>query len=106
MFARGFFGSETQIRLRAKYYPEVEPGCGLDILCKFCGGKGCPVCKRRGWLEVAGGGMVHPNVLRSCKIDPQRFSGFAFGIGFDRIVMQRYEIDDVRKLYDGSLYLR
>jgi phenylalanyl-tRNA synthetase alpha chain len=102
-FARSFFGSDTKIRIRAKYYPQVEPGCGLDIQCKFCEGKGCPVCKKRGWIEASGGGMVHPNALRSCGIDPKKYSGFAWGMGFDRIVMQKYGITDIRRLFDGTL---
>ncbi len=102
-FAKSFFGPETKIRIRAKYYPQVEPGCGLDILCKFCDGAGCPVCKRRGWIEASGGGMVHPNALRSCGIDPEKYSGFAWGMGFDRIVMQKYNIPDIRRMYDGTL---
>lgn len=103
-FAKSFFGPDTKIRIRAKYYPQVEPGCGLDILCKFCNGAGCPVCKRRGWIEASGGGMVHPNALKSCGIDPQKYSGFAFGMGFDRLVMQRFGVTDIRKFFDGSLY--
>ncbi len=104
IFAKKFWGPETQIRIRAKYYPQVEPGCGLDVLCGFCHGSGCSVCKRRGWIEIAGGGMVHPNALRSVGINPNVYSGFAFGIGFDRTVMQKYKIDDIRKLYDGTIY--
>lgn len=103
-FAKSFFGEETEIRIRAKYYPQVEPGCGLDMKCKFCNGEGCPVCKYRGWVEVSGGGVVHPNMLKSCGIDPKKYSGIAWGMGFDRIVMQKYEINDIRKLYDGTLY--
>lgn len=103
-FAKSFFGPETKIRIRAKYYPQVEPGCGLDIQCRFCEGNGCPVCKKRGWLETSGGGMVHPNALRSVGIDPEKYSGFAFGMGFDRIVMQKFKIDDIRKLYNGTIY--
>ena len=101
-FAKSFFGA-TKIRIRAKYYPEVEPGVGLDILCTFCNGDGCSVCKRRGWIEAAGGGMVHPYALRASNIDSQKYSGFAFGMGFDRIVMQKLGITDIRKLYDGTL---
>ncbi len=103
-FARITFGAHVKTRMRAKYYPQVEPGCGFDIECKFCQGEGCPVCKRRGWVEISGGGMVHPNMLRSCGIDPEVYSGFAFGMGFDRVVMQRFEINDIRKLFDGTLY--
>lgn len=102
-FALSFFGPQTKIRLRSKFYPQVEPGCGLDIQCKFCSGNGCFVCKKRGWLEASGGGMVHPNALRSVGIDPDVYSGFAFGMGFDRIVMQKCGITDIRKLYDGTL---
>lgn len=102
-FCKLFFGPETKTRIRAKYYPQVEPGCGLDIICKFCNGDGCPVCKRRGWVEIAGAGMVHANMLRMNGIDPAKYSGFAWGMGFDRIVMQKLNIDDIRKLYDGTL---
>jgi phenylalanyl-tRNA synthetase alpha chain len=103
-FAKSFFGEETKIRIRMKYYPQVEPGCGLDIQCRFCEGAGCPVCKKRGWIETSGGGMVHPNALRAVGIDPEKYSGFAFGMGFDRIVMQKFKIDDIRKLYNGTIY--
>ncbi|MCX7996872.1 MAG: phenylalanine--tRNA ligase subunit alpha [Patescibacteria group bacterium] len=102
-FCKMFFGRDTKVRIRCKYYPQVEPGCGLDIQCKFCGGKGCAVCKRRGWVEIAGAGMVHANMLRMNGIDPSRYSGFAWGMGFDRIVMQKLNIDDIRKLYNGAL---
>jgi phenylalanyl-tRNA synthetase alpha chain len=102
-FAKAFFGA-AKIRIRAKYYPQVEPGCGLDVICTFCEGSGCPVCKKRGWIEVSGGGMVHYNALKAVGIDPKKYSGFAFGMGFDRIVMQKYKIDDIRKLYNGTLY--
>ena len=97
------YGANTKTRFRCKYYPQVEPGAGLDIGCTFCGGKGCSVCKYRGYIEALGCGMVHPNVLKSCNIDPKKYSGFAFGMGLDRLVMLHYGIDDVRKLYDGSL---
>ena len=96
-------GEDTQIRFRAKYYPEVEPGMSPDILCKFCQGAGCDVCKKRGWIEIAGGGMIHPTTLEKAGIDPNVYSGFAFGWGLDRIVMQRYQIDDLRVLYGGQI---
>lgn len=102
-FAKSFFGEDVKIRIRAKYYPQVEPGCGLDLLCSFCKGEGCAVCKRRGWVEISGGGMIHANMLRTNGIDPEKYSGFAWGMGFDRIVMQKLKIDDIRKLYDGTL---
>ena len=96
-------GEDTVIRFRAKYYPEVEPGMSPDILCKFCNGAGCEVCKKRGWIEIAGGGMIHPSTLEKADIDPKIYSGFAFGWGLDRIVMQRYKIDDLRVLYGGQI---
>jgi phenylalanyl-tRNA synthetase alpha chain len=102
-FCKSFFGNDVVIRIRAKYYPQVEPGCGLDMQCVFCKGAGCSVCKRRGWVEISGGGMIHANMLRINNIDPQKYSGFAWGMGFDRIVMQKLGIDDIRKLYDGTL---
>lgn len=102
-FVHFIYGSDVKTRFRCKYYPQVEPGAGLDIQCSFCGGKGCSTCKHRGWIEVLGAGMVHPNMLRACNIDPQQWSGFAFGLGFDRLVMLQYGIKDVRKLYSGEL---
>lgn len=102
-FVHQFFGSEVQTRFRSKYYPEVEPGVGLDLMCKFCGGTGCPVCKRRGWAEILGAGMIHPNMLRMSGIDPKKYSGFAWGMGFDRLVMQKYGISDIRVLFNGGI---
>ncbi len=96
-------GDNTTIRFRAKYYPEVEPGISPDILCWNCGGEGCEVCKKRGWIEIAGGGMIHPNILEKAGIDSKVYSGFAFGWGLDRIAMAVYGIKDLRVLYDGSL---
>lgn len=102
-FAKFLYGNDIKTRFRCKYYPQVEPGAGLDIQCTFCGGIGCQVCKYRGYIEVLGAGMVHPNLLKSCGVDPQKWSGFAFGMGFDRLVMLTYGITDVRRLYDGSI---
>jgi phenylalanyl-tRNA synthetase alpha chain len=102
-FVKFLYGPDTKTRFRAKYYPQVEPRAGLDIGCTFCGGTGCQVCKYRGYIEVLGAGMVHPNLLRACNVNPQEWSGFAFGMGFDRLVMLTYGITDVRRLYDGSL---
>ena len=96
-------GEDTVIRFRAKYYPEVEPGMSPDVLCKFCLGNGCKVCKNRGWIEIAGGGMIYPKTLEAAGIDPSVYSGFAFGWGLDRIVMQKYKIDDIRVLYGGTI---
>ncbi|HLL61012.1 MAG TPA: phenylalanine--tRNA ligase subunit alpha [Candidatus Nitrosocosmicus sp.] len=102
-FVKFLYGEDTITRFRCKYYPQVEPGAGLDVQCTFCRGVGCQVCKYRGFIEVLGAGMVHPNMLKSCNIDPNEWSGFAFGMGFDRLVMLSYGIDDVRKLYNGEL---
>lgn len=102
-FVKFIYGPDVKTRFRCKYYPQVEPGAGLDIQCSFCKGAGCPTCKHRGWIEVLGSGMVHPNMLQACGIDPQEWSGFAFGLGFDRLVMLKYGIHDVRKLYNGDL---
>jgi phenylalanyl-tRNA synthetase alpha chain len=102
-FAKFLYGDDIKTRFRCKYYPQVEPGAGLDIQCTFCGGIGCQVCKYRGYIEVLGAGMVHPQLLKACGVDPQEWSGFAFGMGFDRLVMLTYGITDVRRLYDGSL---
>jgi phenylalanyl-tRNA synthetase alpha chain len=102
-FVKYLYGEDVKTRFRCKYYPQVEPGGGLDIQCTFCHGDGCSVCKYRGWIEVLGCGMVHPNVLTACGIDPQEWSGFAFGMGLDRLVMLTYGINDIRKLYNGEL---
>ncbi|MBI2414497.1 phenylalanine--tRNA ligase subunit alpha [candidate division WWE3 bacterium] len=97
------FGEDTILRFRYKYYPEVSPGMGVDMQCKFCKGVGCDVCKQRGWIEMLGSGMIHYNTLKSCGIDPEVYSGFAFGMGLDRHVMQKFGISDIRKLYGGGL---
>jgi len=98
-------GRKVETRFRPAFYPFVEPGLDLDIVCIFCDGKGCGVCKKTGWIEVIPCGMVHPNVLTACGHDPTEWNGFAFGMGFDRMVMLRYGIDDLRRLYDGQLSL-
>ncbi|OGK18357.1 phenylalanine--tRNA ligase subunit alpha [Candidatus Roizmanbacteria bacterium RIFCSPLOWO2_12_FULL_40_12] len=102
-FVKFLYGPDTKTRFRCKYYPEVEPGAGLDIECTFCKGRGCSVCKYRGYIEALGCGMIHPNLLKMCKIDTSKWSGFAFGMGLDRLVMLQYGISDIRRLYDGSL---
>jgi phenylalanyl-tRNA synthetase alpha chain len=94
---------EIEIRLRPGFFPFVEPGFELDIACLLCGGKGCKVCKNLGWVELLGCGMVHPNVLRHGNIDPDEWSGFAFGMGLDRLVMSRYGIDDIRLIHSADL---
>lgn len=97
------FKREVEIRLRPGYFPFVEPGFELDIRCRICEGKGCSVCKQRGWLELLPCGLVHPNVLRMAQIDPDQYSGFAFGLGLSRLVMMRYGIDDHRHFLSGDL---
>jgi len=100
---REVFGRDVKVRLRPGYFPFVEPGFELDINCLICGGEGCPVCKRSGWVELLPCGMVHPNVLKAGNIDPDEYSGFAFGMGLDRLVMMRYGIDDIRLFHSGDL---
>jgi phenylalanyl-tRNA synthetase alpha chain len=97
------FKREVTVRLRPGYFPFVEPGFELDILCLICGGKGCPVCKQGGWVELLPCGLVNPNVLRYGGIDPEEWNGFAFGLGLTRLVMMRYAIDDIRHLQGGDL---
>lgn len=95
-FAKEMFGSETQIRLRPSYFPFTEPSAEMDISCNICGGSGCGFCKHTGWVEILGCGMVDPNVLRSCGIDPEVYSGFALGMGVERITNLKYKVDDLR----------
>jgi phenylalanyl-tRNA synthetase alpha chain len=102
-FVKSYFGEDRKIRFRCKYYPEVEPGVGLDIDCKFCDQKGCSVCKGRGWIEMLGAGMIHPQILKNFGYNPKEISGFAFGMGLDRIVMDRFKINDIRSLYNGDI---
>ncbi len=98
-----FFGADVAMRLRPGYFPFVEPGCEYDISCQVCRGRGCRVCKNTGWIELGGAGMVHPAVFEAVGIDPQVHSGFAFGLGLDRIAMMRHGIDDLRLLVDGDI---
>ncbi len=97
------FKKDVDVRLRPGFFPFVEPGFELDISCLICGGSGCSVCKQQGWVELLPCGMVHPNVLIAGGIDPEKFNGFAFGLGLDRLVMMRYGIDDIRHLHSGDL---
>ncbi len=101
--AKHLYGEETEIRLRPKFYPFVEPGVNGEVTCFLCKGEGCRLCKKTGWLEVFGAGMVHPNVLKEGGIDPENYSGFAFGFGLTRLVMLKYGIDDIRHLESGDL---
>lgn len=103
VFIREFFGEHIKTRFRPHYFPFTEPSVEVDVTCFDCGGKGCPSCNNTGWsMELLGGGMVHPNVLRNCGIDPEVYSGFAFGMGVDRITMVRYGIDNIRLLYEND----
>lgn len=101
--AKHLYGNDTQIRLRPKFYPFVEPGVNGEVTCYLCKGTGCRLCKKSGWLEIFGAGMVHPNVLKEGGIDPDVYSGFAFGFGLTRLVMLKYGIDDIRHLESGDL---
>jgi phenylalanyl-tRNA synthetase alpha chain len=100
-----YFERELQVRFRPSYFPFTEPGAEVDISCVLCDGKGCRVCSHTGWLEVLGCGMVHPNVLKAVNIDSERYSGWAFGAGIDRLAMLRYRIDDLRILFENDLRL-
>jgi phenylalanyl-tRNA synthetase alpha chain len=104
-FARSFYGSTIKYRFRPSYFPFTEPSLEMDITCFLCSGKGCRICKQSGWLEVLGAGMVHPNVFRNCGVDPENMSGFAFGMGVDRISLLRYGIDDIRMFFDNDVRL-
>ncbi len=102
-FAKRLYGQDLKTRFRPHHFPFTEPSAELDVACFACNGAGCRVCKGEGWIEVLGGGMVHPKVLANCGIDPEVYSGFAFGMGIERIVMRRYQITDLRLLYENDL---
>lgn len=102
-FLRSFYQKEVHVRLRPSFFPFTEPSFEVDMSCSTCEGRGCSVCSRTGWLEIMGAGMVHPNVLKSSGVDPEKWRGFAFGMGWDRIVMMKYKIDDVRLFYGGDM---
>jgi phenylalanyl-tRNA synthetase alpha chain len=102
-FAREFFGEKTQIRLRPSYFPFTEPSAEMDVSCSICGGKGCNVCKHTGWLEIMGCGMVDPNVLELCGIDSKKYTGFAFGMGIERITMLKYGVKDLRLFFENDV---
>jgi phenylalanyl-tRNA synthetase alpha chain len=102
-FAREMFGTETEIRLRPSYFPFTEPSAEMDVSCKICKGKGCNVCKYTGWLEILGCGMVHPNVLLSCNIDSTKYTGFAFGMGIERLAMLKYQVNDLRLYFENDI---
>ncbi len=102
-FAQEFFGADTNIRLRPSYFPFTEPSAEMDISCKICGGKGCNICKYSGWVEILGCGMVDPNVLDNCNIDSKIYTGYAFGMGIERIAMLKYLVKDIRLFYENDL---
>ena len=101
-FVQQLFGKETKVKFRPHHFPFTEPSAEMDVSCFKCGGKGCRFCKGEGWIEILGCGMVHPRVLRMSGIDPEEYSGFAFGIGLERITLLKYEIDDMRLLYEND----
>ena len=102
-FAKRLYGEDTKIRLRPHHFPFTEPSCEIDVTCFKCGGKGCPMCKGEGFIEILGAGMVHPKVLKACGVDPEVYSGYAFGVGLERLVMFRFDIDDMRLLYENDM---
>ena len=103
LFAKKMFSKDTKVRFRSSYFPFTEPSVEVDVSCFNCKGKGCPICKNSGWIEILGAGMVHPNVLKMSGYDPEVYSGFAFGIGIERVAMLRYGINDIRKFYQNDL---
>lgn len=103
LFAKKLYGEDTVVRFRPHHFPFTEPSAEMDIQCFQCHGAGCRLCKNEGWIEILGCGMVHPKVLEGCDIDPNEFSGYAFGVGLERIVMGRYKIDDIRLFYENDV---
>jgi phenylalanyl-tRNA synthetase alpha chain len=102
-FAREMYGKDIKIRFRPSFFPFTEPSAEIDISCLICKGSGCNVCKHSGWVEIAGSGMVHPNVLRNCGVDPDVYTGFAFGMGIERVTMLRYQINDLRLFSENDI---
>ncbi|SMO59399.1 phenylalanine--tRNA ligase subunit alpha [Solitalea koreensis] len=102
-FVQELFGKGTEVRFRPSFFPFTEPSAEMDISCKICGGEGCNVCKYSGWVEILGCGMVDPNVLENCNIDPEKYTGFAFGMGIERITMLKYQIKDLRLFFENDL---
>ena len=102
-FAKEMYGKDIKMRFRPSFFPFTEPSAEIDISCLICNGAGCNVCKYSGWVEIAGSGMVHPNVLRNCNIDPEEFTGFAFGMGIERVTMLRYQINDLRLFSENDV---
>jgi phenylalanyl-tRNA synthetase alpha chain len=104
-FAQQFFDTNTKIKIRPSFFPFTEPSVEIDVECFLCKGNGCSICKQSGWLEILGAGMVHPNVLSNCNIDPNKYTGFAFGMGIERIALLKYGIDDIRLFYENDIRL-
>lgn len=102
-FIQELFGQDVQVRFRPSYFPFTEPSAEMDISCLLCKGKGCNVCKQTGWLEILGCGMIDPNVLQASEIDPEKYSGFAFGMGIERIAMLKYEVKDLRTYFNNDV---
>jgi phenylalanyl-tRNA synthetase alpha chain len=102
-FAKELFGEHTKIRFRPSYFPFTEPSAEMDVSCNICGGKGCNICKYTGWVEILGCGMVDPNVLDACNIDSEKYTGFAFGMGIERITMLKYQVNDLRLFFENDL---
>jgi len=102
-FLKKFFGPDIKVRFRPSFFPFTEPSAEVDISCQICSGKGCPACKQSGWMEVLGSGMIHPQVLQNVGYDPEQLTGFAFGLGVDRLAMLRYKIEHIRLFYEGDL---
>lgn len=102
-FAHEIYGKDTEVKFRPSFFPFTEPSVEVDVTCSECKGKGCRVCKGSGWIEILGAGMVHPRVLKACGIDPEEYTGFAFGIGLDRLTTTRYKISDIRLLFENDL---
>lgn len=103
LFVRKMFGEKREIRLHSSYFPFTEPSVEVDVSCAACGGKGCPMCKGTGWIEILGAGEVHPHVLEMGGYDPKVYSGFAFGVGVERVAMLRYGVDDIRRFYQNDV---
>ncbi len=103
LFSKAMFGEKREVRMRSSYFPFTEPSVEVDISCFECGGKGCALCKKTGWIEILGAGMVHPHVLKMCGFDPHEYQGFAFGIGIERVAMLKYGVDDIRRFYNNDL---
>jgi phenylalanyl-tRNA synthetase alpha chain len=102
-FAKEMYGKDVKLRLRPSFFPFTEPSAEIDVTCLICKGEGCVVCKRSGWVEIAGAGMVHPNVLKNCGVDPEEFTGFAFGMGIERVTQLRYQVNDLRLYSENDI---